>query len=507
MIGAASRLVLDPLRAMTLDLSRLEGAPRRAVLRSLLALSAGTVSVEGAERLAAAPEPCIFALTHHNAWETVLAPAALIALRRGRRVRFLVDWMFVDLPWTGWLVRQLGPIPVYGKPARFRLRERHRIERRRDPAWDRALAALAAGEDVGVYPEGRRNPDPWLLAPPRRGLGRLALRSGVAVLPVGIDFPARERLRRVPRAGRLVLRIGEPLDCADAHAAWREAPAGSARDRLERRASKEIGERVHEHLARLARKVYCPVTDGREERKMRSTNERATVDATTAEAAGGERGAAPLERREAVVERVASAAARSAALRVVGEVYAEEKGWLADVEPEIAPDSGSDARTSWFLLRQGEEPVGVVRLVYDPTLELPPELGVELDPRVDLVELATSGRFVEIGRLMIRAPWRSRPAVVLSLMRAALAEVVGRGYTHLFTVVFEDDPHSPLGFHTRRLGFERVGTHRSGELACASRRILLVLDLARSYRRLAAAGSPLVAHLARGIEDRLSALG
>ena len=159
---------------------------------------------------------------------------------------------------------------------------------------------------------------------------------------------------------------------------------------------------------------------------------------------------------------------------------------------------------AWQLLEGNEPDLAPADSLTD---RLRTRFGRDVDPRVDLVELATSGRFVEIGRLMIRAPWRSRPAVVLSLMRAALAEVVGRGYTHLFTVVFEDDPHSPLGFHTRRLGFERVGTHRSGELACASRRILLVLDLARSYRRLAAAGSPLVAHLARGIEDRLSALG
>ena len=69
-------------------------------------------------------------------------------------------------------------------------------------------------------------------------------------------------------------------------------------------------------------------------------------------------------------------------------------------------------------------------------------------------------------------------------MRAALGEVVKRGYTLLLTVVFEDDPHSPCGFHTRVLGFERIGTHRHGELACASRRIILTLDIARAFERL-----------------------
>jgi hypothetical protein len=41
-----------------------------------------------------------------------------------------------------------------------------------------------------------------------------------------------------------------------------------------------------------------------------------------------------------------------------------------------------------------------------------------------------------------------------------------------------------LGFHTRVLGFERIGSHRTGELACASVRILLILDIARAYLRL-----------------------
>jgi hypothetical protein len=30
------------------------------------------------------------------------------------------------------------------------------------------------------------------------------------------------------------------------------------------------------------------------------------------------------------------------------------------------------------------------------------------------------------------------------------------------------------------LGFERIGTHRTGELACESVRIILILDIARA---------------------------
>ncbi len=407
-----------------------------------------------------------------------------MAARRGRPVRFLIDWMFVDLPWTGWLLRRFAPIPVYAKPARFRLRERHRRERRRDSAFDAAVAALGEGQDVGLYPEGRRNPDPWLLGAPRRGLARLALRAGAPVVPIGIDFPARDRLQRTPRAGRLVLRVGEPLSFGAEHAAWRDAPSGGERRRVEKRLGPEIADRVHEELARLARKVYV--------RRSRPEKE-ATVAGAAIESGLS-------------VAKVLDPAMREAALGVIAEVYGEEKRWLADAAPEIPVDPTADSRVSWFLARSAGEPVGVVRLSYDPPLELPRDFEVEIDSGIDLERLAAGGRFVEVGRLMIRSSWRSRPAAVLALMRSALAEVVGRGYTHLFTAVFEDDPHSPYRFHTRQLGFERVGTHRHGELECESRRILLVLDLARAWRRLRARRAAVVGHLARGLEERLEGL-
>jgi hypothetical protein len=61
--------------------------------------------------------------------------------------------------------------------------------------------------------------------------------------------------------------------------------------------------------------------------------------------------------------------------------------------------------------------------------------------------------------------------------------------SHVITDVFEDDPHSPLGFHTRVMGFRPVATHDHGELNCKSRRITLLLDLRATYRRLKARGN------------------
>ena len=51
---------------------------------------------------------------------------------------------------------------------------------------------------------------------------------------------------------------------------------------------------------------------------------------------------------------------------------------------------------------------------------------------------------------------RGNLMLAAALMRAATREMVLRGYTHVITDVFEDDPHSPLGFHTRVMGFRPV---------------------------------------------------
>lgn len=185
--------------------------------------------------------------------------------------------------------------------------------------------------------------------------------------------------------------------------------------------------------------------------------------------------------------RVVSSADRDKALAVIEAVYRREKQWIADASAELPRDLGEPggaADRSWFLVTVNGRPAGVIRLVYDPPLELPAELGVTLEPDVDVAKLQRRGRFVDIGRFMIVPRYRRNIRVVLRLMRAAIVEVVERGYTHFLTSVFADDPHSPLGFHTRVLGFERIGSHRTGELACASVRILLILDIARAYRRL-----------------------
>jgi hypothetical protein len=201
------------------------------------------------------------------------------------------------------------------------------------------------------------------------------------------------------------------------------------------------------------------------------------------------------------VRKVLSAEDRERALAVVETVYLQEKQWIRDATAEIPAAAAGRLDQSWFLVSVGDEPAGVIRLVYDPPLEMPAEYGVTLEPDVDLDGLKRHGRFVDIGRFMIVQQYRRNIRVVLRLMRAAILEVVGRGYTHFLTDVFENDPHSPLRFHTQVLGFERIATHRHGELACASSRILLILDLARAYRRLKERDNKVWRELGEGVRD------
>ena len=194
---------------------------------------------------------------------------------------------------------------------------------------------------------------------------------------------------------------------------------------------------------------------------------------------------------------------REDALSVIEAVYLQEKKWIRDLDSEIPSSLAAREDQSWFLVEVGGEPAGVIRLVYDPPLEMPAELGVSLEPHVDLEALKRRGRFADIGRFMIVPRYRRNIRVVMRLMQAAIPEVVSRGYTHFLTDVFEDDPHSPYRFHTRVLGFERIGTHRFGELACTSTRIILILDIARSYRRLRKRENKLVKELGQGLGEVL----
>lgn len=202
--------------------------------------------------------------------------------------------------------------------------------------------------------------------------------------------------------------------------------------------------------------------------------------------------------------RVTDAAGRRAALHVLSATYKQEKGWVSDLELQFPLADLGRPDIDWFLACLEGRPVGVLRALYDPPLIQYAKYGLKLiDARVDVEAFLRQHRIAEVGRFAVVAEHRGNVMLAAALMRAATHEIVARGYTHVITDVFEDDPHSPLGFHTRVMGFRPVATHDHGELNCKSRRITLLLDLKSSYQRLKARGNWIYRYLTARWPDAL----
>lgn len=213
------------------------------------------VEVEEPERLADLPEPSLVVLNHNNSLESVVVPSVLIWHRHGKVISFMVDWMFLHLPVVGWIMRLIDPIPVYTKPARWRVGEAYRRARRHHSPVAAAVARLESGGTVGIFPEGTRNRRPDRLLRARGGLAHLVLQSQAPVVPIGIEYPAATACGRVPVIGRSVIRIGEPLSFAAARDEARRT-TDPTRQRALRHA---VTDAVMSALAPLCGKEYRPL--------------------------------------------------------------------------------------------------------------------------------------------------------------------------------------------------------------------------------------------------------
>lgn len=194
-----------------------------------------------------------------------------------------------------------------------------------------------------------------------------------------------------------------------------------------------------------------------------------------------------IDGQHVTAERVTDEPGRAAALHVLSATYQEEKRWVRVAETQFPAGDLYRPEVDWFVVRLDGRPAGVLRTLYDPPLLQYANYGLKfIHAPIDVESFLRHNRIAEVGRFAVLSAHRGNVMLVATLMRAATREMVGRGYTHVITDVFEDDPHSPLGFHTRVMGFRPVATHDQGELDCKSRRITLLLDLKSSYQRLKA---------------------
>lgn len=188
--------------------------------------------------------------------------------------------------------------------------------------------------------------------------------------------------------------------------------------------------------------------------------------------------------------RVETEADRLRALEVLRITYQEEKAWVADAQSQFPHSDLGRSDVSWFIATNRDEPLGVLRVLYDPPVAQYLKYGLRpIDLGLKIEEMIANERIAEIGRFAVRPNLRSHLLVASRLMGAATREVVQHQYTQLITDVFEADRHSPFGFHTRVIGFKPIATHEIGELLYKGRRITLVLDIKAAYQRLKARGN------------------
>jgi len=204
------------------------------------------------------------------------------------------------------------------------------------------------------------------------------------------------------------------------------------------------------------------------------------------------------------VQRVDDETARQHVIEVLRATYLREKRWVTDPETQIPPEDLQDNSISWFVVNRRGRPAGVLRVRYDPPIAAYAKYGFKLlDPALPVESFLRDHRIAEIGRFAVIPRYRRRFMVAAALIRAACDETVERGYTHFITDVFEDEAHSPYGFHTRVMGFHPVATHDVGELNCRNRRITMVLDLKAAYQRLKRRGNWIYRYLTFNWDDAL----
>ena len=157
------------------------------------------VKVEGRENIP--PKGAVILASNHRSFlDSIFIPAVL-----RRRVTFVAKAEYFDDPKSAWFFRGVGQIP---------------IRREGGSASERALASatevLQSGGVFAIYPEGTRTRDGFLHRG-HTGVARLSLRTGTAIVPVGLigTDEVQPVDRRMPRLFRRVtVRFGEALDPA-----------------------------------------------------------------------------------------------------------------------------------------------------------------------------------------------------------------------------------------------------------------------------------------------------
>lgn len=175
----------------------------RAV-RFLVWLYHSTIRVSGRERIPVAG-PVLFVANHANS----LVDPVIIGLTVKRRVRFLAKGPLFETPVIGKLLKAFGMIPV------FRQQDDRAQIRRNFESLEKAALSLAAGQAVGIFPEGKSH-DKRTLDQLFAGTSRIILQAleagaeSLQVVPIGINYDDKQLFR-----SSVWVQVGEPIKVRD----------------------------------------------------------------------------------------------------------------------------------------------------------------------------------------------------------------------------------------------------------------------------------------------------
>lgn len=189
--------------------TQVKGEPRRrftyAASQAVIRLIVGTTCGLKYEGAGDVPQegPLLLAANHKSYLDPPVVGAGL-----PREIRYFAKKQLFGLPLFGRLISHFGAIPV----------DRDNFDRR---GLVRALELLRGGDALLVFPEGTRIRRSGF-AEPKEGIGMLARKAGVPVVPVYIEAswdPRRSLTRRIP----IRVRFGRPMVFSETDGSGREA--------------------------------------------------------------------------------------------------------------------------------------------------------------------------------------------------------------------------------------------------------------------------------------------
>ncbi|MGA9871360.1 MAG: lysophospholipid acyltransferase family protein [Rhodococcus sp. (in: high G+C Gram-positive bacteria)] len=171
------------------------------VLIGPLLTALGRPTIEGLENIPARG-PVILASNHQAVLDSFYLP-----LKVSRRITFLAKSEYFTGPglkgaFQKWFFTAVGQVPI----------DRTGADAAQD-ALNAGVRVIEKGKLLGIYPEGTRSPDGRLYKG-KTGMARLALQTGVQVVPVAMIGTDKMNPigSKVWRPAKITIKVGKPID-------------------------------------------------------------------------------------------------------------------------------------------------------------------------------------------------------------------------------------------------------------------------------------------------------